>query len=46
MNGFQSEEIYNQLDDADQWLRNQVKKFKAEFTMYGVNFGYDKGIII
>lgn len=40
MNGFQSEEIYNQLDETDQWLRSQVKKFKTEFTMYGVNFGY------
>lgn len=39
MHGFQTEQINYELEETDQWLRGQIKKFKSEFAQFGVNFG-------
>jgi hypothetical protein len=41
MHGFRTDQINTELEETDQWLRSQIKKFKSEFTQFGVDFGFD-----
>jgi hypothetical protein len=41
MHGFRADQINTELEETDQWLRSQIKKFKSEFTQFGVDFGFD-----
>jgi hypothetical protein len=40
MHGFRTDQINTELEETDQWLRSQIKKFKSEFAQFGVNFGF------
>jgi hypothetical protein len=38
MGSFQGKKIYEELEAADMWFRNQAKKFRIELQAVGVNF--------